>query len=694
MSADEPAREIASGRIRYAAVPLAILSAVEIAAFAPLREIASPRIWLVQAAGAVALVFVVCLLGEIIRRFTPRRRRHPASAAELSLAIAILLVAFAHTWIPLQTRWERLFPGLRGGFGVAVFICALAAGYAGARAISRRLGVESPRLLAVAVAGVAVLIGIGGAVRSAVEAGALAALRVPILASGGAVLIATCAIGSISRRWYPLLIGLPVVAGLIAMRALVGSEDGWAELAPAPERPTESAPVVFIVLDTFRADALDLRNPAVSNTPSLARLAEVSDVFPDAIANASWTLPGHASLFTGMTLSRHRTDRTSEPGFNPSLPPELLTSHQLFARHGYRTICIVANGIVGMGTELARGCQRYNNPSRHWLTRLTPLGLLSLVGDSPFAFQQLLLELTGLDVNSNADEIVDLALPELSGEPRGIYLLLNFLDVHGPIYRTDGLAIPSIRSRLSMRRDLVLRLFGLLSEAELWTRHRETLRAYYDSETRWLDQELGRLLTALEERGWFDEVMIVVTSDHGEAFSENPELYSYFSHHSAYEPAVRIPLIVKHPGQSRGSRPVRRAQQVDVLPTLLDMVGLPHVEGLDGRSVTAPASGPAITEWYRRLEGESFPYLPHNRIGLYHDRFKYVIEGDGSEHLFDLDRSPYEEVDVLQQNRELAAELRSQAEELTKRPELDPSRLAKPIDPRVLDQLRALGYAK
>ena len=118
------------------------------------------------------------------------------------------------------------------------------------------------------------------------------------------------------------------------------------------------------------------------------------------------------------------------------------------------------------------------------------------------------------------------------------------------------------------------------------------------------------------------------------------------------------------------------------------------MEGLDGRSVAEPAPEPAITEWYRRAGGGSFPYLPHNRIGLYHDRFKYVMEGDGTEHLYDLERSPYEQVDVLHEHRQLAARLRSQAEELTKKPEPHPSVSGKPIDPRLMEQLRALGYAK
>jgi arylsulfatase A-like enzyme len=326
--------------------------------------------------------------------------------------------------------------------------------------------------------------------------------------------------------------------------------------------------------------------------------------------------------------------------------------------------------------------------------RLTPLGLVGLLSESPFALQQLLLELTGIDVNANADEIVALALQELGEEPRGTYVFMNFLDVHAPIYRMTGSLKPPLRSRLLMRRDLFLRLFGLVSEAEVWNRHRDALLAYYRAETRQLDEALGRLFETLERRGWFDQALIVVTSDHGEAFTENSELQSYFSHHSAYEPAVRIPLIVKHPGQRRGARPTRRTQQIDVLPTILDAVGLPQPEGIDGRSVSETVAEPAITEWYRRLGESSFPYLPHNRIGLYHDRFKYVIEGNGAEYLYDLELSPYEEVDVHHEHPQLVARLRAQAEELIEKSEADPSSSRKPIDPGLREQLRAMGYVE
>ena len=83
-----------------------------------------------------------------------------------------------------------------------------------------------------------------------------------------------------------------------------------------------------------------------------------ADVYTHAISNASWTLPGHASIFTGQPLGRHRTDFTAQPGFHASLPADLPTVHQIFKANGYQTFCVAADNVLSPATGLLRGCQR------------------------------------------------------------------------------------------------------------------------------------------------------------------------------------------------------------------------------------------------------------------------------------------------------------------------------------------------
>ena len=383
------------------------------------------------------------------------------------------------------------------------------------------------------------------------------------------------------------------------MRATVPNPHELKELST----PTSSAGVgpliLFIVLDTFRADALDLVSPEQSATPALASLAQTSDVYTNVVANASWTLPGHASLFTGRFVARHRTDSTSQPGFTPSLDASIPTIHEIVQDNGYRTTCISANPILNPTKEgLTCGSQRYRNPGRLWQEVLLPWKLLNLVSASPLATERLRLELTGINKYATAEEIVDLSLEEIRAQPDSQFVFLNFMDTHAPTYPSGDRSLPPLSTRLRMRTDLALRMLGVGDEVSLAKDHRDSVRSYYRSRVSALDAELGRLFSTLDDRGWLDEALIVITADHGEAFGENPEVGYYFQHHSAYEPVVRIPLLVRKPGSQTGQIQDQPMQQVDVLPIVLDAIGLSLPEGLDGVLPGAPRQTPILTEWY------------------------------------------------------------------------------------------------
>jgi arylsulfatase A-like enzyme len=587
-------------------------------------------------------------------------------------------------------RLGARLPALGGGAGFWALAGGLAVVYVVLRAVlwrgpgGDRAGLVSvTALLALAAAASA-------AVRGAGRTGELSSVRLAIPVAFA--LLATAAALLTARLGAARLLGAVAVVALavVGQRLWIGNPHGWMQGAPPPRAapPPGAPPVIFIVLDTFRADALQL-DPG-GRTPSLARLAAHADVFPDVIANASWTLPGHASLFTGLLLAHHRTDQTDEPGFSSRLAPGIPTLHQLLGRRGYRTTCITANGIVGLTSGLARGCQRYRNPGRIWLMALLPWEVLDHTLASVTGFTDLVLDFGGVNVNAEAREIVDDALGALPEDPTGQYLFLNFLDVHGPL-RPRGDVSPSARRRLDL--DTLRLMLGLLDQSGWWERNRLTLRADYDAQTRSLDAELGRLFDALERRGWLGPAALVVASDHGEGFDENPGRVGYFGHHSAFEPSVRVPLLVKRPGQEVPSRRAGPVQQIDVLPTLLAAVGLPAPPVLDGASLLdgAPRHRP-ITEWYARRGAGDFPFFPYDRQAIYEGRFKFVREGDGRISLFDLAASPYETEDVTSAHPELSARLAAALDQALRAS--GPSERAPGADPALDEQLRALGYAE
>ena len=287
---------------------------------------------------------------------------------------------------------------------------------------------------------------------------------------------------------------------------------------------------------------------------------------------------------------------------------------------------------------------------------------------------------------------------------REILRIINESELDELRIATDGLSLHVLRGgaapppeaappppadRRRQLADQTRRLFGRIDDTELWRRNAATLRAYYDAQVTALDAELGRFFGELERRGLLDDAIVVVTADHGEAFFENADLLGYFGHHSAYEPSVRIPLLVKRPGQREGRVLDAPAQQADVLPTLLALAGLPPAPGLDGRALDAPPAQPIVTQWYSRSDGGHFPFQPGRRDAIYERPYKFVRDAANGEFLYDLSRSPWERVDVLAERPEIAARLRAALDaSLREEPAGGEST---PLDPRMRDQLRALG---
>ncbi len=674
---------------RAAAVPLGILAAVELVAYAPLSDLGRLRIWVAYGAVTCVLALGVTFLGPLAARVLRLSGSPGISTADATLGLCLALAVTAHLVEPAIQRAPWLLASASRGLRVGLAAAALVvASWLSARAATGR-GIDVKALAAPLVAVLAIAIVVGATVKGMAASAASPGLAIGVAAAalGGVVLITLRA-----KRFRMTMLGVAVASALLAARATVPNPHEWMQLSKPPPPRRVGPPVLLLVLDTVRADALDLSPPERSETPNLSSLAQTSDVYTNVIANASWTVPGHASLFTGRTVAHHRTDVTSQRGLSPSLRSSIPTVHELLAARGYRTTCITANPLVDAATGLARGCQRYCSPGRLWQEVLLPWKLLGLVSSSPLASTQLRLEMTGINKYATAREIVDRALNELQGEPYSHLLFLNFMDAHTPTYPAVGQPLPPLSTRLRMRADLALRAFGVGDEMSMARRHRDTVLSYYRSRVRTLDAELGRLFSMLDSRGWLDEALIVVTSDHGEAFGENSSIESYFLHHSAYEPAVRIPLLVRRPGGRAGSTHDQPMQQADVLPIVLDIAGVPIPPGLSGALPGHPRSLPVVTEWYPPRHKEAFPVVSHSRVALYEDHFKYVLEGDGSEYLFDLDRSPYEEVDVLAQNSEIVPALRRQLLESTLLPLASAERSE--TDPAVLEQLRALGYVK
>ncbi len=428
--------------------------------------------------------------------------------------------------------------------------------------------------------------------------------------------------------------------------------------------PPRSA--IVIVVDALRADHLGTYGYARSTSPQLDDYARQGRVFERAYSTSTWTLPSLASLHTGRFPATHRAGMSSfqSPDAIASnrLGHELPTLAEVFAARGFSTAAIVNNPLLEPAFGLHRGFQTYDHPHA-----------------------------TGRS-NRRADEVVDRALTLLdSWRDRSFLLLLHFVDPHldydapAPF---GGQFSAAYGSRLTRPVGDLNALRPQLSQ--LAAEDREFIKAAYDEEIAFVDQQLGRLRAGLAQRVMLDRSLIVLTADHGEEFFE----HAGFEHgHAMWEEIIRVPLIIWGPGV-RAGREASPVSLVDVMPTLLEWIDVPVVADLEGVSLWPNlATGATISQ--RTLLADGILYgRPETMIQRW--PLKVVV----SEQLrplrvTDLSVDPEERHNLLDTQPNVAdplvAHLRRQLTAATA-----PNRRQPPasLDPSVLDRLRSLGYIR
>ena len=363
--------------------------------------------------------------------------------------------------------------------------------------------------------------------------------------------------------------------------------------AHRPESGEGTRPSILLVtLDTTRADRLGAYGYENAVTPHLDALAAESVVYERAVSTSSWTLPAHASLFTGKYAMSHGAR------LDPEGPLQLL------------------DGIRGpehWGKFSARGL----SPDEHTLAqRLAEAGydtaavlggpwMKAVFGlDAGFGHYDDAL-VTGLN-GARADDVTDRALAWLAArapEPRArkpFFLFLNYYDPHEP-YRPP--------------RDFEPTFLPALDAAPPRTES-EVKAAFYDFEIQYLDLHFGRLLDHLREHGVYEETLVVVTADHGELLGEGGE-FGHGRHLSEAE--LHIPLIVKPPGPPRPARRSERVSLAGVFGLVLEHAGLAVPSGV--MATIPPAPDAAIV-------AEVYPHEAIAPVGdsraLYRDPFKLV----------------------------------------------------------------------
>jgi arylsulfatase A-like enzyme len=452
-----------------------------------------------------------------------------------------------------------------------------------------------------------------------------------------------------------------VVAGLALLWPETGGEPtrefrpvgGAGDIEALAQR--DDVNVLFVLIDTLRADRLHTYGYARLTSPFVDLVASEGVRFARQLAQSSWTKCSMASLW-----SAHYPARAGVTRFDDVLAEGARLPAEIFRDAGFRTAGIWRNGWVDGYHGFHQGFDVYVRPGRRRvpdrLRRENPT--VSFGG-------------TDMDVVEEASEFL-----RIHGRERW-FLYLHLMDVHEYTYTPESAKFGTSNS-------------DVYDNAILHTNHV-------------LDQLFGRLAVG----GYLDETLVVIAADHGEAQGERG-----FEGHArnVYPENVEVPWILSLPFRlQRGIVIRKQTANVDIFPTVLELLGLPAMEGADGRSrvpeILAAARGEpeppedealAIAHldqtWGKRIETTS----PNVTIG--DGRFRYVQfrgpEGQIREQLFDAEHDPRELENRLEEEPEVAKRLAEAAERyLASRPAWDGESGKLEIDEMELDQLRALGYS-
>jgi len=352
---------------------------------------------------------------------------------------------------------------------------------------------------------------------------------------------------STSAGWLHRLAPLPVL--LVAALVCSGCSK------PAEQRPN----VVLYIVDTLRADGLASYGNARASTPNFDALAREGVLFENAFASASWTRASVATILTGLHPWRHGAE-----GRNDRLNDSVTTLAQTFGADGYATALVSANPNVSSAFGFERA---FDEIIELYLRR------------EPGAVR-------GKELITPSDVLTREALRWVDTVEGPFLLVVLAIDPHAP-YTPPARFAPA---REESDRSQVTGRFASINRPDLSEADRERIRELYLAEVAFNDESFGELRAALGQRGLDGNTVVALTSDHGEEFWEHGRR----GHgKSLVDELLRVPLVIAAPGDARvepGSRVSDPVQLADLMPTLLDLGGLPIPGSLDGRSLLAADS--------------------------------------------------------------------------------------------------------
>jgi arylsulfatase A-like enzyme len=428
----------------------------------------------------------------------------------------------------------------------------------------------------------------------------------------------------------------------------------------------ESGPpnLILISLDTTRRDHTSVYGYERETTPNLEQFAAEGVRFALAYAPSSTTGPSHATLFTSLHPITHRVVKNGRV-----LTPPHETLAERLHEHGWVTGGVVSSYVLDARFGLAQGFDSWDDD----------------FDAATASVRKLRWEGAEVEVfDRTADVTTQRVLAWLDGprDDRPFFLFVHYFDPHAPWVPPAGFARafpPADRPGDGLR----------------------ILKARYDAEIAFVDQQLGALLEALDEHRLEENTIVAITADHGEGLMQHGLLL-----HGAqiYEEQVRVPLLLRWPARLPAGRVIEGAVSlIDVAPTLLELAGVPIEVGdawqgrslvpvIEGREALDPSQPIFLFRQHYEHGYDSGTPVAGEQYGIRVGDWKLILgPEEGTRQLFDVARDPRERRDVAAEEPERAAELERRIADWRAqhtREETAPEA----ISPEDLERLRALGY--
>lgn len=448
------------------------------------------------------------------------------------------------------------------------------------------------------------------------------------------------------------LLLLAMLFSLFEIRVPSRSGGKIEDLASLRER--KDLNVVFILIDTLRADRLGSYGYGRKTSPHLDELARQGIRFAHVLSQSSWTKTSMASLWTGTYPASNAILR-----WDQGLPESATMPAEILQQAGLRTAGIFRNGWLAGNFGFSQGFATYYMPK----PSATPA---KFARHTPSAHP---LHGSDADLTEAAVEFL-----RSFGDDR-FFLYLHLMDVHQYAYDTHA------------------ELFGT------------SYSDFYDSALSWVDRNVGTILRAVDERGALGRTIVVVAADHGEGFMEHGQE----GHgRTLYREVTEVPLIVSLPfALDPGVVVEPLVQNVDIWPTILDLAGMPALPGAQGRSlvplIEAAGQGasppPDLAERAAYAELDRTWGIPKKEpkpiVAVTNGPWCLIqdVLGVDPPELFDQAADPWEKQNVATSRPEVLGQMQALSRQYLETPEVP---WGKPqnvqLDAMRLEQLKALGY--